>query len=347
MKRLNLPNTLRIFAVFIYPICASWAWADGEQQYAQLGECQLESGENIQECRLGYRTFGRLDADGSNAVLFPTWFSGDTQDLIDRNLIGPESFIDSSRFFVIAVDAFGNGVSSSPSNSGIHEPGNFPAVSIADMVNSQYRLLTEKLGIHHLVAVVGISMGGMQAFEWAVSYPSFMDKAVSITGSPKMTSYDLLLWSTQLSVIEALIDQPGGDLSARRINSSVSMLNLQTPGYVVDTTPSDQFETLMATNEQSSELMPSRDRALQLNAMIRHDITSKFDGSWERTRDTVKTRFLIAVNTEDHTVNPAPALEFASALGARTLKLKAPCGHLVLSCEREKLQQAVAGFLTE
>lgn len=347
MKRFNLSNTFQIFAFFVYPACASWALADGNQQYAHLGECQLESGETIQECRLGYRTFGRLDADGSNAVLFPTWFSGDTQDLIDRNVIGPESFIDSSRFFVIAVDAFGNGVSSSPSNSEIHEPGNFPAVSIADMVNSQYRLLTEKLGIHHLAAVVGISMGGMQAFEWAVSYPSFMDKAVSITGSPKLTSYDLLFWSTQLAVIEALIDQPGGDLSARRINSGISMLNLQTPSYIVDTTPSGQFMTLMATSEQSSELMPSRDRALQLKAMIGHDITSKFDGSWERARDTVEARLLIAVNTEDHVVNPAPALEFASALGAHSLKLTGPCGHLVLLCEREKLQEAVAGFLTE
>jgi homoserine O-acetyltransferase len=347
MKRLNLPNTLRIFAVFIYPICASWAWADGDQQYANLGECQLESGETILECRLGYRTFGSLNADESNAVLFPTWFTGDTQDLIDRNLIGPESFIDSSRFFVIAVDAFGNGVSSSPSNSGIHEPGNFPAVSIADMVNSQYRLLTEKLGIHHLAAVAGISMGGMQAFEWVVSYPNFMDKAVSIVGSPKLTSYDLLHLSTQLSVIEALIDQPGGDLSARRINSSVLMLNLWTPSYIVETTPSDQFETLMATSDESLELMPSRDRAVQLIAMIHHDISAKYDGSWERVRDRIKAHLLIAVATQDHTVNPAPALALASVLGARTLKLTGSCGHLAFFCEREKLQQAVAGFLTE
>ena len=145
MNRLNLPNTLRVFAVLIYSICAGCAWADGEQQYAQFDECHLESGEDILECRIGYRTFGTLNADGSNAVLFPTWFSGVTQDWIDLNLIGPKSFIDSNRFFVIAVDALGNGVSSSPSNSGIYEPGEFPAVAIADMVNSQYRLLTEKL----------------------------------------------------------------------------------------------------------------------------------------------------------------------------------------------------------
>jgi homoserine O-acetyltransferase len=347
MKRLKLPNTIRILAIFVYPFCASWAWADGGQQYANLGECQLESGETILECRLGYRTFGNLNADKSNAILIPTWFSGDSQDLIDLKVIGPEGVIDSSRFFVIAVDAFGNGVSSSPSNSGSYEPGDFPAVSIADMVNSQHRLLTEKLGIHHLAAVVGSSMGGMQAFEWAVSYPRFMDKAVSIVGSPKLTSYGLLLWSTQLAVIDALIDQPGGDLSARRINSDVSMLNLQTPSYVVGTTPSDQFETLMATSEKSAELMPSRDRALQLNAMIHHDISAKFDGSWDRVRDRIKAQLLIAVATQDHMVNPAPALALASVLGARTLRLEGPCGHMAALCEREKLQPAIASFLAE
>ncbi len=347
MKSINLVYTFRIVAFFISPIWASWAWADGDQQYANLGECQLESGETILECRLGYRTFGSLNADESNTVLFPTWFTGDTQDLIDSKVIGPEGVIDSSRFFVIAVDAFGNGVSSSPSNSGIHDPDNFPAVSIADMVNSQYRLLTEELGIHHLAAVAGISMGGMQAFQWTVSYPSFMDKAVAIVGSPKLTSYDLLFLGTQLAVIEALIDHPGGDLSARRINSSVFMLNLWTPSYIVETTPSDQFETLLATSEGSSELMPSRDRALQLIAMIHHDISAKFDGSWERVRDRIKAHLLIAVATQDHAVNPAPALALASALGARTLKLTGPCGHLATSCEREKLQPAIARFLAE
>ena len=347
MKSLNLVYMFRFFAVFSCPIWASWAWADGDQQYANLGECQLESGKTILECRLGYRTFGNLNADESNAILFPTWFTGDSQDLIDSKVIGPEGVIDSSRFYVIAVGAFGNGVSSSPSNSGIHEPSKFPAVSIADMVNSQYRLLTEELGIHHLVAVAGISMGGMQAFEWAVSYPGFMDKVVAIVASPKLTSYDLLLWSTQLAVIETLIDQPGGDLSARRINSNIQMLNLQTPGFIVESTPSDQFESLMGIGEGGIELMPSRDRALQLNAMIHHDISAKFDGSWDRVRDRIKAQLLIAVATQDHMVNPAPALALASALEARTLRLEGPCGHLAILCEREKLQPAIASFLAE
>ena len=347
MKSLNLFHTTRICAVFMSLIWANWAWAEGEQQIADFGECQLESGEMILECRLGYRTFGSLNADKSNAVLFPTWFSGGTQSLLDQNVIGPEGIIDVNRFFLIAVDAFGSGDSSSPSNSEIHKPANFPAVSIADMVNSQYRLLTEELGIHHLAAVAGISMGGMQVFQWTVSYPDFMDKAVAIVGSPKLTSYDLLFWSTQLAVIETLIDQPDGDLSARRINSNIQMLNMQTPGYVVKDTPAHQFEALMVTDEGSIDLMPSRDRALQLNAMIHHDISAKFDGSWEDVHKTIKARLLIVVATQDHVMNPGPAQELATALGAHKLELTGNCGRRAASCEREKLQPTIVRFLAE
>jgi homoserine O-acetyltransferase len=70
------------------------------------------------------------------------------------------------------------------------------------MVNSQHRLLTEVLGVDRLHAVVGVSMGGMQTFEWIVAYPEFVDHAVPVVGSPRLDGYDLLLWTTQLEVIE-------------------------------------------------------------------------------------------------------------------------------------------------
>ena len=86
----------------------------------------------------------------------------------------------------------------------------FPVFTIRDMVNSQYRLLTENLGINHIRAVMGISMGGMQTFQWIISYHEFMDRAVSIVGSPRLTAYDLLLWRSELSAIEEDKDWNGG-----------------------------------------------------------------------------------------------------------------------------------------
>ena len=79
------------------------------------GGFALESGEVVRDCRIGYRAFGRLNADKSNAILFPTWFTGTSQQLADS--IGPGKLADPARWYVLAVDALGNGVSSAPSNS--------------------------------------------------------------------------------------------------------------------------------------------------------------------------------------------------------------------------------------
>ena len=172
-----------------------------EQQLALLGDLKLESGRVIRDCVIGYRTFGSLNRDRSNAVLFPTAFGWRSSGLATR--IGPGKLIDSARYFVIAVDSLGDGISSSPSNSKAQPRLDFPEFSIRDSVSAEQRLVVETLHLHHLRAVIGFSMGGMQAFQWAVSYPDFMDKVVSIAGSPQLTSYDLLLWRTSLLALEA------------------------------------------------------------------------------------------------------------------------------------------------
>src|SRR5262249_45195871 len=151
----------------------------------------------------------KLDAARSNAILLTTWFTGTTANLAD--LIGPGRLADSSRFFVIAVDALADGVSSSPSNSKAQPRMRFPRVTIADMVRSQHALVRRVLRIEKLHAVMGISMGGMQVFEWAVSYPKMLERAVAIVGSPRLAAYDLLLWQAELDAIFADPEWKGGD----------------------------------------------------------------------------------------------------------------------------------------
>jgi homoserine O-acetyltransferase len=110
-----------------------------EQKFASLGEFKLESGEVIHDCRVGYRTFGKLNADGSNAILFPTWANGTTDQL--QHTIGPHTgVVDYADYFVILIDALANGVSSSPSNSAAQSRMKFPKITVRDMVNSQYQV---------------------------------------------------------------------------------------------------------------------------------------------------------------------------------------------------------------
>src|ERR1700688_337265 len=199
---LRFPHYFLLILLLFVPIpaCAQAPLMDGTQRFAELGDFKLQGGGVIQDLRLGYRTLGKLNANRSNAVLWPTWLGGKSEDLL--KFVGPGKVADTTNYFVILVDAIGNGISSSPANSKKQPLMKFPKFGIRDMVESERRLVAEVLHLPHLRAVMGISMGGMQTFEWIVAYPDFMDVAIPMAGSPQSTSYDKLLWLSQIEAIE-------------------------------------------------------------------------------------------------------------------------------------------------
>jgi homoserine O-acetyltransferase/O-succinyltransferase len=134
---------------------------EGFQQFAEFSDFKLRDGNMIHEFRLGYRTMGKLNSSKSNAVLWPTWIGGKSQDLLP--FIGPGNVVDTNNYFVVLVDAIGNGVSSSPSNSKKQPLMKYPRFTIRDMVEAEHRLCTDVLHLSHLHAVVGSSMGGARS----------------------------------------------------------------------------------------------------------------------------------------------------------------------------------------
>lgn len=322
-----------------------------ELQFADLGDFQLTSGASLHKCRIGCRTFGKLNAGKSNAVVFPTWFGGTTKDLIE--LIGPGKLIDSSKYFVVAVDALGDGVSSSPSNSDGQPHMRFPALAIRDMVNSQHRLVKDVLHIPHVRAVMGISMGGMQAFQWMVADPDFMDCVIPIVGSPKLTSYDLLLWQSGIHAIQADVNWKGGDYTSPpeaglRTLADIDALAIETPAYRVAHTRPEEFKKFLDAQETDTiHGFDANNWIRQAQAMMGHDVSRPFGGDMAQAAAAVKARVLVIVGLQDHMVNPAPALAFARSLRARTLELDSACGHLVTSCESAKVGAAITEFLSK
>ena len=323
---------------------------EGAQRFADLGDFKLQNGGVIQDFRLGYRTLGKLDANRSNAVLWPTWLGGKSEDLL--KFLGPGKVVDTTNYFVILVDAIGNGISSSPANSKKQPLMKFPKFSIRDMIESEHRLVMDVLHLSHLRAVMGISMGGMQTFEWVVAYPDFMDVAIPMAGSPQSTSYDKLLWTSQIDAIE--LDpawnngNPTGPLTrGLAVSEEIGQMNLTSPEYRVEHTTPKDFDVYMTQLKKGAagDGGVAYDYIRQREAIIALDLPAELGVSLADAAKKVRTRLLVIVSPQDHMVNPTPAEQFAAAIGAPVITLDSPCGHMSLDCI--SVGPAVAKFLAD
>jgi homoserine O-acetyltransferase len=345
-RQLEITNSIRFAVVLSLALfCLTNIARAQTLQFAELGDFKLDSGEIIRDCRIGYRTFGTLNSNQSNAVLFPTWALGTTEQLMGN--IGSNKMVDSTKYYVIAVDSLANGVSSSPSNSKLQPRMKFPKVTIRDMVNTQHELLTRTLHLNHVMAVMGVSMGGMQTFQWVVSYPDFMDKALPIVGSTQPTPYDLVFIRAQLRAITTDPEWNNGNYTnnpARVAEAEFLALILTTP---------DEYNRHMTRERLAGELdkakstpgFDSNDKIRQLQAIMTLDVSAPFGGDMTRAAAAVKAKLFVISARKDHAVNPAPALAFALFLRAQTFVMEGDCGHLSPGCEAAEVNQSVADFL--
>jgi homoserine O-acetyltransferase len=304
---------------------------DQRQQYAPIGDFILENGQHIVDCKIGYRTFGKLNATRSNAIIYPT--AGGSTTYMMEAYFGVGTDVDTTRFYLILIDALGNGVSSSPSNSTIQPKTLFPQFSISDMVNTQYKMLTGKLNIHHLFAVIGGSMGGCQALQWAVSYPGFMDKIVAIDATPKLSTYDLLWTSTYIEAVKSDTAYHGGNYAvnpALPIAAHLSQLIITTPENVNNTVPVDSFSAWFTSNGKAA-FVDCNNFLWQIKATMLQDISTKAGGTLENTAKIIKAKMLIIANKQDHIFNQALSIKFAKLVNAELVVLDSDLGHLIFN----------------
>lgn len=156
----------------------------------------------LPDAKLAYATFGTLNAQRSNAILIPSWYGSDHHGY--DFLIGPGLALDPDKYFIVATEMFANGFSSSPSNTPApFDRARFPAISIRDNVEATRKLLQDQLGIGHLKAVVGYSMGAEQAFQWAVSHPDFMDQIMAYCGTAKTYPHGVVRLESAIAALTA------------------------------------------------------------------------------------------------------------------------------------------------
>ncbi|RRA50013.1 alpha/beta fold hydrolase [Acidipila sp. EB88] len=184
-----------------------------EQHEYVIRNFHTESGAVLPEAHIVYGTYGHLDAAGDNVVLLPSHYMAEMHGY--GWLIGPGKALDPTKLFLVTSELFGNGRSSSPSNTPepFHGP-RFPVMTIRDNVEAVHQVLAEQLHVKHLQAVIGFSMGAQQAFQWAVSYPDYMDRIIATSGTAKTYGHGIVRNEGQITAITTDPSFAGGDYKA-------------------------------------------------------------------------------------------------------------------------------------
>jgi homoserine O-acetyltransferase/O-succinyltransferase len=167
--------------------------ADGREDHEifELGDVRLQRGTTLRGAKLAYKTYGALDREKSNAIVYPTWYSGRHWE--NEWLIGEGMALDPNRYFIIVPNMLGNGLSSSPSNTPPpYDRARFPRVTVLDNVTVQHRLVSEHFGIEQLELVTGWSMGAGQTYQWAVSYPDMVKRILPFCGSSTTSEHNIV-----------------------------------------------------------------------------------------------------------------------------------------------------------
>ena len=271
-----------------------------------IKDFRFKSGETLPELRLHFHTLGTLNAAGNNGVLIMHGTGGAgggflrAQGQFVRELFGPGQLLDAEKYFIISPDAIGHGRSSKPSD-GLH--AKFPHYDYDDMVQAQYRVLTEKLGVKHLRLVMGTSMGAMHSWVWGYTYPDFMDALMPLASLPvEIAGRNRFFRKMAMEAIRNDPDWQDGEYKTppvRGLTTAIAVLNMMT-----------------SAPHQWQKQYPTRDAAdkFVLGALANrvpntdaNDFLYQFDSSRNYNPqphlEKIKAA-LTAVNSADDAVNP-------------------------------------------
>jgi homoserine O-acetyltransferase/O-succinyltransferase len=283
-----------------------------EQHEFVIANFKTEGGVTLPQARVVYGTYGHLNAQKDNVILLPSHYMADLHGY--EWLIGPGKALDPSKLFLVATELFGNGRSSSPSNTPepFHGP-RFPVTTIRDNVEAVHRLLTEELKVTHLRAIVGFSMGAEQAFQWGVSYPDFADKLVATAGTAKCYPHGFIRLESEIAAITTDAAFKDGDYTAQPTKGLEAFATVWTAWlysqewwrkelWRSEFPAGTTFDQVL--HEYRTNFIPDADAnnlILQMRTWQRHDIgkTAGFNGDVERALRAIKAPLLYMPSTTD------------------------------------------------
>ena len=308
-----------------------------EHQIASLGNFRFESGETIDELKVSYVTYGKLNAARDNAVLSLQHFTGDHHD--NEFLIGPGKALDPEKYFVIATDFLANAklrqdLTTGPTNSGLKM--RFPRITARDWVNADSKLVKEYLGINHVVAAIGSSIGGINAFQLAVSHPDFVSAIIPVAASPQTNPQTRMVLRHVRDVIAL---DPGWYSGMYDVNPTtglkVALMELvpwfRAPQWYMDElTTSNKLRNYEALWQQVWSGLDARDLYYQLDGWSEFNVgdTPGFNGDPKAALAAIKAKVLLIGVKEDQLIR-REELQFAKNAihDATYLEFPSPTGH--------------------
>ena len=330
-------------------------WIDRPHQRFAIGDMPLESGETLRDAFVSYVVHGDpAQLAGGSGILGCTAI-GSTHHRLDF-LIGPGNALDTDRCCIVVADALGNGLSSSPSNSTAQPGAAFPRITLRDMVESQRRLL-DHLNVGGLKAVVGASMGGMQALQWAVSEPRRMERVVAMTPMARTARWSQLVneMSRRALFADAECTRPRPRAEAMRLFTPLSQLLMPRTPEALEALGSQQalLDDIARLERDGAAHGPDAfDWCCQSRAYDAHDVgtTRGFDGDTERALASIEAEVLIAAPLGDLYNPPFAAHEAARAIRrVQVVDLPGHDGHRsasgVSALSTEALRDAIGAFL--
>jgi homoserine O-acetyltransferase/O-succinyltransferase len=303
--------TIRIFAFLLSILAASFGSAADypaptEGDYT-IRDFKFISGETLPQLRLHYRTLGRPEKDAqgktTNAVLIMHGTTGSGAQFIRPEfageLFGKDQPLDATKFFVVLPDGIGHGKSSKPSD-GMN--ANFPRYGYLDMVEAQYRVLTEGLGVNHARLVMGTSMGGMHTWLWGELHPDFMDALMPLASLPTQISGRNRAWRRM--IIDAVRNDPawnGGEYKTQppSLRTAAEMLWLMSSNAVLR---QKEAPTLAKTDEVLDKFVDEHVKTGDANDLL-YAVEASRDYDPGPKLETIRAPVL-AINSADDLINP-------------------------------------------
>jgi len=323
-------RTFAFLAGLGFAVCTAGTASAQQEGVYTIPSYKFEAGPQLDNVKIGYVTYGKLNDAKSNAVLLVPGTSSGRHWADDY--VGPGKMYDTDKYFFIGVDVIGGGNSSQPKDGlGM----GFPHYTIRDMVRTEYELVTKGLGLSALHAVAGPSMGSFQGVEWGINYPTFMKGLVLIVPAARSDQH---FWSIVDAVTGMITLDPaykGGKYEQSPTEGIIRAGMIYFPWlfsdeYLTTLKSKEQYQTaLMAFGTGWSKTWDANAILIRYEASRNHDVSAPFGGDMKAALGKIQAKTLLLTSQTDRTIPAYLSRElYAGVKNAQYVEIPTIRGHL-------------------